>query len=114
MICPPELAHELSALNGLGKGGMSRLGMKQSTEAAWERAMKIQEVILRAMARRITWWQAAEIIGISCRQMRHWRRRYEADGYDGLRDRLRGRVSEKRVPLGDRGSGAESVSGAVL
>jgi len=100
MICPPELAHELSALNGLGKGGMSRLGMKQSTEAAWERAMKIQEVILRAMARRITWWQAAEIIGISCRQMRHWRRRYEADGYDGLRDRLRGRVSEKRVPLG--------------
>ena len=26
MICPPELAHELSALNGLGKGGMSRLG----------------------------------------------------------------------------------------
>jgi hypothetical protein len=33
--------------------------------AAWERAMKIQEVILRAMAKRITWWQAAEIIGIS-------------------------------------------------
>jgi hypothetical protein len=30
----------------------------------WERAMKIQEVILRAMAKRITWWQAAEIIGM--------------------------------------------------
>src|SRR5689334_8806955 len=73
--------------------------MKQSTEAAWERAMKIHEVMLRAMARRITWWQAAEIIGISCRQMRRWRRRYEEDGYDGLRDRRRGRVSEKRVPL---------------
>jgi transposase len=73
--------------------------MKQSTEAAWERAMKIQEVMLRAMARRITWWQAAEIIGISCRQMRRWHRRYEKEGYDGLRDRRRGRVSEKRVTL---------------
>jgi hypothetical protein len=35
------------------------------TKAAMERAMKVQEVILRAMATRITWWQAAEIIGIS-------------------------------------------------
>ena len=30
-------------------------------KAAVERAMKVQEVILRAMARKITWWQAAEI-----------------------------------------------------
>jgi PleD family two-component response regulator len=35
-------------------------------KAAVERAMKkVQEVILRAMAKKITWWQAAEIIGIS-------------------------------------------------
>ncbi len=61
--------------------------------------MKIHEVMLRAMAKRITWWQAAEIIGISCRQMRRWLRRYEEHGYEGLRDRRRGRVSEKRVPL---------------
>src|SRR5213075_1964255 len=73
--------------------------MKRSTEAAWERTMKIQEVMLRAMAKRITWWQAAEIIGISCRQMRRWQRRYEEHGYEGLRDRRRGRVSEKRVAL---------------
>src|SRR5712671_2386693 len=73
--------------------------MKRSTEGAWERAMKIQEVMLRAMAKRIAWWQAAEIIGISCRQMRRWRLRYEENGYDGLRDRRRGRASEKRVPL---------------
>jgi len=73
--------------------------MKQSTEAAWERAMKVHEVMLRAMAKRITWWQAAEIIGISCRQMRRWLRRYEEHGYEGLRDRRRGRLSEKRVPL---------------
>ena len=61
--------------------------------------MKVQEVILRAMAKRITWWQAAEIIGISERQMRRWHRRYDEHGYNGLRDRRRGRVSERQVPL---------------
>src|SRR5260370_37065239 len=63
---------------------------------AWERAMKIQEVILRAMAKRITWWQAAEIIGISERQMRRWHRRYEKLGYDGLWDRRRGGARPRR------------------
>src|SRR5712691_3186149 len=68
-------------------------------KAAVERAMKVQEVILRAMAKRITWWQAAEIIGISERHMRRWRERYEEFGYDGLFDRRRGTPSPKRVPL---------------
>jgi transposase len=68
-------------------------------EAVVERAMKVQEVILRAIAKRITWWQAAEIIGISDRQMRRWHRRYEKWGYDGLWDRRRGRPSPRRVPL---------------
>jgi len=67
--------------------------------AAVERAMKVQEVMLRAMAKKITWWQAAEIIGISDRQMRRWRERYEEFGYDGLFDRRRGTPSPKRVPL---------------
>lgn len=62
--------------------------------------MKIQEVILRAMAKKITWWQAAEIIGISDRQMRRWKRRYQEHGYDGLYDRRRGQPSPRRVPLG--------------
>src|SRR5947209_6046990 len=68
-------------------------------KAAMERAMKVQEVILRAMAKQITWWQAAEIIGISDRHMRRWRERYEEFGYDGLFDRRRGQPSPKRVPL---------------
>jgi hypothetical protein len=54
--------------------------MKLYSEAAVERTMKIQEVILRALAKKIHWWQAAEIIGISDRQMRRWHRRYEAYG----------------------------------
>src|SRR6202171_6304732 len=61
--------------------------------------MKVQEVILRAAAKKITWWQAAEIIGISDRQMRRWRERYEEIGVRGLFDRRRGVPSPKRVPL---------------
>ena len=69
------------------------------SKAAMERAMKIQEVILRALAKKITWWQAAEIIGLSDRSMRRWRGRYEQHGYDGLFDRRRGKPSPKRVPV---------------
>ena len=73
--------------------------MDSYSKAAVERAMKVQEVILRAMAKKITWWQAAEIIGISDRSMRRWHQRYEEYGYDGLFDRRRGKPSRKRVPL---------------
>jgi transposase len=73
--------------------------MDSYSKAAVERAMKIQEVILRALAKKITWWQAAEIIGISDRQMRRWHERYQEFGYDGLFDRRRGRPSPKRIPL---------------
>src|SRR5215470_2033451 len=73
--------------------------MDSYSKTATERAMKVQEVILRALAKKITWWQAAEIIGISDRQMRRWRERYEEFGYDGLFDRRRGKPSPKRVPV---------------
>ena len=66
---------------------------------ARERTMKVQEVILRALAKKLTWWQAAEVLGISDRQMRRWKKRYEAYGYDGLYDRRRGRPSPRRVPV---------------
>jgi transposase len=78
---------------------MSGVDMKHYSEAAVERTMKIQEVILQALAKKITWWQAAEIIGISDRQMRRLHRRYEAYGYDGLYDRRRGKPSPRCVPL---------------
>jgi len=61
--------------------------------------MKVQEVILRAIAKRINWWQAAEILGISDRSMRRWRERYQEHGYDGLFDRRQGKPSPKRVPM---------------
>lgn len=73
--------------------------MDSYSRAAVERAMKVQEVILRAIAKKMTWWQAAEIIGISDRQMRRLHQRYEEFGYDGLFDHRRGKPSTRRVPL---------------
>lgn len=61
--------------------------------------MKVQEVILKAMAGSLKWWEAAEIIGISDRSLRRWRERYEEFGYDGLFDRRKKRPSPKRVPV---------------
>src|SRR5579864_7487483 len=64
-----------------------------------ERMMKVQDVLLKAMAKKITWWTAAEIIGVTDRTMRRWRERLEAGGYSGLADRRKGKPSAKRIPL---------------
>ena len=73
--------------------------MDSYPKAAMERAMKVQDVMLQAMAKKITWWQAAEILGISDRHMRRWREGYEVEGYKGLFDRRRGKPSTRRVPM---------------
>jgi hypothetical protein len=46
--------------------------------------MKVQDVILRVMARKITWLEAAEIVGVCDRTMGRMRERYQEFGYDGL------------------------------
>lgn len=61
--------------------------------------MKLQDVLLKAMAKKITWWDAAEIIGVTDRTMRRWRERLETDGYSGLADRRKGKPSARRIPL---------------
>ena len=73
--------------------------MDSYPKAAMERAMKVQDVMLQAMAKKITWWQAAEILGISDRHMRRWRERYEKEGYNGLLDRRLGKPSSRRVAM---------------
>jgi transposase len=72
--------------------------MPYYSEAAVERAMKVQEVILRAVAKEITWIQAAEILGVSPRHMRRWKEKYEQFGFHALFDGRRGRASPRRVP----------------
>lgn len=69
--------------------------------AAVERAMKVQEVILRALSGALTWLQAADILGIQPRSLRRWRARYEADGVLGLYDRRRGRPSRRKAPVAE-------------
>jgi transposase len=66
---------------------------------ALERAMKIKEVITRAMSGQITWLQAAEIIGITDRSMRRWRKRLSTGGYEYLLDRRTRRPSGKRIEM---------------
>jgi len=74
---------------------------EQFPAAEMERAMKIQEVILKAMAGKLKWWEAAEIIGVTDRTMRRWRQEYEEHGYKGLWDYRKRRPSPKRVPVAD-------------
>jgi len=59
------------------------------TAAARERAMRFKDVIVRAMGGEITWWQAADILGVSVRTMRRWRYKYQRFGVEGLQDRRR-------------------------
>src|SRR5882724_1711245 len=66
---------------------------------ALERAMKIKEVITRAMSGQINWMQAAEIIGITDRSMRRWRKRLIRGGYADLLDRRTRRPSAKRIDI---------------
>ena len=75
-----------------------RESMETYPRTAAERAMKLQEVLLRATSGKIKWWQAAELIGISERQMRRWRKRLEEQGPEGLLDRRRRKPSGRRVP----------------
>lgn len=68
---------------------------------ALERAMKIQEVILRAMSGALTWLQAADILGMHPRSLRRWRARQQRCGYDGLLDRRRQRPSPRLAPFAE-------------
>jgi transposase-like protein len=67
---------------------------KQYPAAEVERMMKLQDVLLKAMAKKITWWEAAEIIGVCDRTMRRWREQLEEDGYSGWP--IKGEASQAR------------------
>jgi transposase len=71
------------------------------SRSALERAMKIHEVILRAASGKISWLQAADIIGMHPRSLRRWRERLDEHGYDGLLDRRRQVPSPRRADWGE-------------
>ena len=68
---------------------------------AVERAMKVYEVITRALAGQLSWIQAADILGRSPRSIRRLRWRLQHRGYDGLFDRRRQTPSPKRAPVAE-------------
>src|SRR5436309_11756136 len=78
-----SVTHDLSA-------GISTRSVRFSRAGSWEvetnqsipareveRMMKLQDVLLKAMAKKISWLSAAEIIGVTPRTMRRWRARLE-------------------------------------
>ena len=63
-----------------------------------ERMMKVQEVLLRAVNRELTWIQAAEILGCTTRSLRRWKIKYREHGVSGLVDgRTRGHRSPRWI-----------------
>jgi len=68
---------------------------------AVERAMKVRDVILQALAGKLTWIQAAEILGRSARSIRRLRLKLERYGLDELYDRRRRTPSPKRAPVAE-------------
>jgi len=72
---------------------------QQYSAAEVERMMKLQDVLLKTMAGKMCWFEAAEIIGVTDRTMGRWRERLEEHGYDGLTDRRKGKRSQRRVPM---------------
>jgi transposase len=71
------------------------------SDAAAERAMTIQEVILRVLSGEIHWFKAAEILGMSARTVRRYRLGLEKWGYDSLFDRRRRSPSPRSVPVAE-------------
>jgi hypothetical protein len=71
---------------------------RRDKEVAGEaRRMTRFEVLRKAQAGCITWWQAAEVLGVTPRHMRRLRGVYEKFGMPGLRDARTGRRMPIRV-----------------
>src|SRR5262245_39260317 len=69
--------------------------------AAWlqdRRMQKFLDVLSRWEAGKLSMMEAGELLGMSERQFRRYRPRYEEDGLEGLVDRRLGKPSPKRVP----------------
>jgi hypothetical protein len=63
------------------------------------RMQKFEHVLRRFERRELSAAEAGEILGVSERQFRRYRYRYEEGGLGGLVDRRLGKASAKRVPV---------------
>src|SRR5262245_23594804 len=72
--------------------------MEQIPAAEAERTMKVQDVLLRARAKKITWWQAGEVLGGRERTIRRWKLGDENQGIRRLYDKPKGKPNRKTGP----------------
>jgi len=75
--------------------------MKRATWLQDRRMQKFRDVLSRWESGGLSMLEAGELLGLSERQFRRYRDRYEEEGLDGLRDRRLGKPSPKRVPSKD-------------
>jgi hypothetical protein len=61
-----------------------------------KRMIRLQDVLLQAIAKKTTWRQAAELIAVTDWTMRRRPARLERDGYDGVADWHEGQPSWRR------------------
>ena len=73
--------------------------MNRTTWLQDRRMQKFRDVLSRWERKELSAMEAAEILGVSERQFRRYRRRYEDEGLAGLVDRRLGKVSARRVPV---------------
>jgi hypothetical protein len=71
-------------------------------DAAWERAMTVQEVLLKALRGEIHWFRAADTLGFSPRTLRRWRERYEHPDREVLIERYELPSEHDSEARGDR------------
>ena len=73
--------------------------MKRTMWLQERRTEKFCDVLGPVEAKRLSALDAAELLGMSERSLRRYRRRYEEDGLDGLFDRRLGKASSRQVSV---------------
>ncbi len=63
------------------------------------KAVTRKDVILKAIEGKLSWLQAADILGITPRHIRRLKKSYEQGGWGGLRDHRAGALRRKRLPV---------------
>jgi hypothetical protein len=75
--------------------------MNRSTWLQDRRMQKFRDVLSRWEAGKLSMMEAGEVLGMSERQFRRYRDRYEEGGMAGLVDRRLGKPSRRRIPSRD-------------
>ena len=73
--------------------------MNRATWLQDRRMQKFRDVLSRWERKELSALEAGEVLGMSERQFRRYRARYEEDGLEGLVDQRLGKASAKRVPV---------------